>query len=56
VIAMLTPVRERYAQLRADEGALEAILTEGAARAAAIASQTLSDVREAMGVGRPRAA
>ncbi len=51
VIAYLAPVRERYAALRADESALEAILADGAARAHTIASETLADVRERMGVG-----
>jgi tryptophanyl-tRNA synthetase len=52
----LTPVRERFTELRADEGRLEAILEAGADKARAIASGTLADVREAMGVGpvRPR--
>jgi tryptophanyl-tRNA synthetase len=54
VIDYLAPVRERYGDLRADEVALEAILAEGAARARAIASATLADVRERMGVGPPR--
>jgi tryptophanyl-tRNA synthetase len=54
VIAYLAPVRERYAALRADQGALEAVLEEGAARARAIAAGTLADVRERMGVGPPR--
>jgi tryptophanyl-tRNA synthetase len=54
VVAMLAPVRERYVQLRADEGALEQILADGAARASEIASHTLADVRERMGVGAPR--
>jgi tryptophanyl-tRNA synthetase len=54
VTAMLTPVRERYLQLRGDEAALEAILRDGAGRASAIAGDTLADVREAMGVGEPR--
>jgi tryptophanyl-tRNA synthetase len=53
VIAMLAPVRERYAELRPDEGALEAVLAEGAAKARAIASGTLADVRGAMAVGPP---
>jgi tryptophanyl-tRNA synthetase len=48
---LLAPVRERYAELRADEGRLEASLQEGAERARAIASVTLAEVREAMGVG-----
>jgi tryptophanyl-tRNA synthetase len=56
VVEYLAPVRERYRQLRADEGKLEAILREGAERAQAIAAQTLADVRERMGVGVPRRA
>ena len=51
VVDLLTPVRERYAELRGDEQALEATLREGAERARAIASGTLADVRTAMGVG-----
>ena len=54
VIEMLAPVRERYAELRGDEQRLEAILAEGAEKARAMARETLADVREAMGVGRPR--
>jgi tryptophanyl-tRNA synthetase len=54
VVEMLAPVRERYVDLRADEGALEAVLADGAGRARAIASETLADVRECMGVGPPR--
>jgi tryptophanyl-tRNA synthetase len=53
VIDYLAPVRERYAELRADEGRLEAILEDGAERARAIAGETLADVRERMGVGAP---
>jgi tryptophanyl-tRNA synthetase len=51
VIEMLGPVRERYEALRADEDALEATLELGAAKARAIAQETLRDVREVMGVG-----
>ncbi|MGA9874356.1 MAG: tryptophan--tRNA ligase [Solirubrobacteraceae bacterium] len=54
VVEMLAPVRERYIELRADESALEAVLADGAESARAIASQTLVDVRECMGVGPPR--
>jgi tryptophanyl-tRNA synthetase len=54
VTAYLAPVRERYAQLRADVPRLEAALRDGAERARAIASTTLADVRQAMGVGPPR--
>ena len=51
VVELLTPVRERYAELRADEQTLESTLQEGAERARAIASGTLAEVRAAMGVG-----
>ena len=50
----LAPVRERYAELRPDEAALERTLAAGAEKACAIAAETLADVREAMGVGPPR--
>ncbi|MBA3808028.1 MAG: tryptophan--tRNA ligase [Solirubrobacterales bacterium] len=55
VVEYLAPVRERYQALRAEESALEAILADGAERARAIASVTLADVRERMGVGAARA-
>jgi tryptophanyl-tRNA synthetase len=51
VADLLAPIRERYQELRPDEEALESVLREGAGRARAIASPTLSEVREAMGVG-----
>ncbi len=51
VVALLDPVRERYAELRRDEAALEAILAAGAGKAAAIAAPVLADVRERMGYG-----
>jgi tryptophanyl-tRNA synthetase len=54
VIEYLAPVRERYNELRADRAALEALLAAGAERARAIASVTLAEVRQAMGVGAPR--
>jgi tryptophanyl-tRNA synthetase len=54
VTAYLEPTRERYGQLRADEGELEAILADGATKARAIAADTMIDVREAMGVGAVR--
>jgi len=49
----LAPVRERYEQLRADEAQLEEILRGGGERARELAAETMSDVRERMGVGRP---
>jgi tryptophanyl-tRNA synthetase len=54
VVAYLAPVRERYEALRADEPGLEQILAQGAEKARAIASETLTDVRHAMGVGPVR--
>jgi tryptophanyl-tRNA synthetase len=56
VVDYLAPVRERYEQLRERPDELEAILADGAARARAIASETLLGVRERMGVGAPRRA
>jgi tryptophanyl-tRNA synthetase len=53
---MLAPVRDRYADLRADERALDAILAAGAQRAKAIAAATLADVRQCVGVGALSAA
>ena len=54
VVDYLAPVRERYGELRRDESALEATLAAGADKARAIASDTLADVRKAMGIGPPR--
>jgi tryptophanyl-tRNA synthetase len=54
VATWLAPVRERYTELRADQEALESTLEAGAEKARAIASETLADVREAMGVGPAR--
>ncbi len=53
VVDYLAPVRERYGELRRDESALEATLAAGADKARAIASDTLADVRQAMGIGTP---
>jgi tryptophanyl-tRNA synthetase len=52
VVDFLTPVRERYAELRPDEAALEAALAAGAEKARAIAAPTLAEVRDRMGIGR----
>jgi tryptophanyl-tRNA synthetase len=54
VAAWLTPVRERYLELRDDTAAIEAIFAEGAGKARALAAPVVADVREAMGVGPPR--
>ena len=51
VVDYLAPVRERYEALRADEEGLEDTLRLGAEKARAIATETMRDVRAAMGVG-----
>ena len=51
IVEYLAPVRDRYAELRPDTGALEEALTAGAEKARVIAAGTLADVRAAMGVG-----
>ena len=53
-VEFLAPVRERYAELRSDEAALEATLAAGAEKARAIATGTLAEVRDRMGIGPPR--
>ncbi len=54
VATMLAPVRQAYAELRADEAGLEAVLEAGAVKAQSLAAPVLADVREAMGVGPRR--
>jgi tryptophanyl-tRNA synthetase len=54
VVDYLAPVRERYDELRADEAELEAILAGGAEKARAIASETVAEARDAMGIGPSR--
>ncbi|HUB98339.1 MAG TPA: tryptophan--tRNA ligase [Solirubrobacterales bacterium] len=49
VVELLAPVRERYAELRPDEAALDAVLAAGAEKARAIASPVIADVRDRMG-------
>lgn len=53
VVEYLRPVQEKYAEIRPDEAALEAILAGGAAKAAAISGPILAAAREQMGLGRP---
>jgi tryptophanyl-tRNA synthetase len=54
VIEYLAPVRDRYGEIRPDEGELEEIFAAGAEKARSLAVETLADVREAMGVGPVR--
>jgi tryptophanyl-tRNA synthetase len=51
VVELLTPVRERYGELRPDEAALEGTLAAGAEKARALAAPTLAEVRDRMGIG-----
>jgi tryptophanyl-tRNA synthetase len=51
VAELLAPVRERYAELRADEEGLEGTLRAGADRAREIAEPTMAEVHAAMGLG-----
>jgi tryptophanyl-tRNA synthetase len=50
-VEFLAPVRERYAELRPDEAALEATLAAGAEKAREIAAGTVAEVRDRMGFG-----
>jgi tryptophanyl-tRNA synthetase len=49
VVELLAPVRERYAELRPDQRALDDLLSEGAVKAGKIATSTLAEVRYKMG-------
>jgi tryptophanyl-tRNA synthetase len=49
VESMIGPVRERYLELRADEGPLLEVLSTGTDQAQAIASRTLADMKQRMG-------
>jgi len=51
VVELLSPVHERYAELRPDQAALEAALAAGAEKARAIAAPTIAEVRDRMGIG-----
>lgn len=53
VVGYLAPVQENYAELRGDEAGLEAVLGDGARKAAAIAGPIVATAREKMGLGRP---
>ena len=53
MVELLAPVRERYAELRPDEAALEATLAAGAEKARAIAPAPSPTSASAMGFGPP---
>jgi tryptophanyl-tRNA synthetase len=52
LVETLRPIRERYQALRGDDAALDAILVNGAARAAAAAAPTLAGAYDALGLMR----
>jgi tryptophanyl-tRNA synthetase len=54
VVDTLAPVRERTEKLLANEGELDALLADGAARARAIAGRTLAQAKDKMGFLPPR--
>jgi tryptophanyl-tRNA synthetase len=53
VVEMLAPVRERYDELLANPGHLDAVLARGAARAREVALPTMAAVRERIGLLAP---
>ena len=52
-IAHLKPIQDKYHAIMDDKGYLESVLKEGRDKAAAIANQTLSRVKEALGYSLP---
>jgi tryptophanyl-tRNA synthetase len=53
VVDLLSPLQERYRELRSDEAELERILGLGAEKARAVAAPVVADVRARMGYGGP---
>lgn len=53
VIELLRPLRERYGELAAEPGAVEGVLSRGAAKAGAVAAETLARAQDAIGLLRP---
>ncbi|MGH7642826.1 MAG: tryptophan--tRNA ligase [Candidatus Dormibacteria bacterium] len=53
VIAALAPIQQRYQELMADHGQIEAILESGALRAREVAGATLAQVRNRIGLLPP---
>jgi len=53
VVELLTPIQQRYEELRADEAQLKAMLGRGAEKARAASAPTLEQMYERMGFVRP---
>jgi tryptophanyl-tRNA synthetase len=45
----VTPIRERYDEIMGDRAGLHAVIADGAARAGAVARETMAVVRERIG-------
>jgi len=52
-VELLTPIRQRYDELRADEGELRRLLAQGAEKAREASAPTLESMYEHMGFVRP---
>ena len=53
VVATFAPIKEQTQQILADEAGLDRVLAHGAARAREVAGQTMSAVRDRLGLLRP---
>ncbi|WP_375511180.1 tryptophan--tRNA ligase [uncultured Nostoc sp.] len=53
IIESLKPIQEKYQSITADKGYLESVLRDGGEKARAIANQTLSQVKTALGYSLP---
>ncbi|MFN6484598.1 MULTISPECIES: tryptophan--tRNA ligase [unclassified Nostoc] len=53
IIESLKPIQEKYYSIMSDKGYLESVLRDGAEKARAIANQTLSQVKTALGYSLP---
>jgi len=53
VVASFAPIRERTEQILADEAGLDRLLADGAARARAVAGQTMAAARDRIGLLKP---
>ena len=53
VVATFAPIREKTQRILADEAGLDRVLAHGAARARQVASQTMTAVRDRMGLLQP---
>jgi len=50
IIAVLSPMQDRYAELQADPEGVRRVVREGAERAQGIATQVMAEVKEALGL------